>query len=200
MPTHPGSVNHENGIERTTTPRRARWYGVRTRSSDALGVGRRFPTTFLLTRTRATFCRNPRRCSEVFARGRVTPGLGVEPSGWSGGMSAGAAPRPMGAARGMRFRTSRHTSAARPRSVRGATMWLALAAVACVGSAFVYDRALVAGGAGDRTRVPHPGARGPAPVAPGTPVASQPVAIRRRQLPAPGRRHGGRVERGDERR
>ena len=34
---------------------------------------------------------------------------------------------------------------------------LALAAVACVaGSAFVYDRALVAGGAGDRTRVPHP--------------------------------------------
>ena len=36
-------------------------------------------------------------------------------------------------------------------------MWLALAAVACVaGSAFVYDRALVAGGAGDRTRVPHP--------------------------------------------
>ena len=72
-------------------------------------------------------------------------------------MSAGAAPRPMGAARGARLRTSRLTSAARPRRRPGATLLLALAAVACVaGSAFVYDRAFVAGGAGDRARVPHP--------------------------------------------
>ena len=199
MPTHPGSVNHENvsNERRRLDARDGTVFGrdLRTRSeSDAV-----FRTTFLLTRTRATFCRNPRRCSEVFARGRVTPGLGVEPSG---GPAACPRARRRGrwARRGVRLRTSRHTSAARPRRRPGATMWLALAAVACVaGSAFVYDRALVAGGAGVHPRPP-PRARGPAPVAPGTPVPSQPVAIRRRQLPAPGRRHEGRVERGDERR
>jgi alpha-1,3-mannosyl-glycoprotein beta-1,2-N-acetylglucosaminyltransferase len=102
-------------------------------------------------------------------------------------MSAGAAPRPMGAARGARLRTSRLTSAARPRRRPGATLLLALAAVACVaGSAFVYDRAFVAGGAGDRARVPHP-------------ARADPRRWRRERpsLPIPSRFHDGGTQRLD---